>query len=406
MERATAAIITVGTELVTGLRADTNGREVAWRLRAAGFSVKRIVSVPDETAAIAAAVSECAQEHRLIVITGGLGPTHDDVTREAVAAALGVPLRRDDSLAQRMAEVGRRHTTAEAAADALKQADVFEGAHVLEAQTGTAPGQVIEHKGATIVLLPGPPQEMRPMLESFLADATSVAPPRVLRCTGITESDAAVRAGGALAGRPGIGFTVLAAPSLVDVVLFDDGAGPDVLDDVAREAAARLGERCYSTDGRTLAEVVIDLARESRTTLALAESCTGGSIAVALTDVPGASNVFAGGAVVYSNAAKTALLGVGEDLLERHGAVSPECAVALAEGARERFDADLALSVTGIAGPGGGTALKPVGLVWFGVAERDASGRAEERRFHGDRATVRARATVHALDLLRTALRG
>jgi nicotinamide-nucleotide amidase len=192
----------------------------------------------------------------------------------------------------------------------------------------------------------------------------------------------------------------------VDVILFDNGAGTAVLDSLARDAATALGAACYSTDGRSLAEVVIAEAAARGTSIACAESCTGGGVAVSLTDVPGASAVFLGSVVSYADTAKTDLLGVPAGIISEHGAVSAEVATAMADGARDRLGADIAVSVTGIAGPEGGTPAKPVGLVWFAVAMDDRPTTPVERRFTGDRGAVRARAAVHALDLLRHALAG
>jgi nicotinamide-nucleotide amidase len=406
VDRPTAAIVTVGTELTSGLRADTNGREIAGRLLQTGYSVGRLTSVPDDETRIADAIADCVASFDLVVVTGGLGPTHDDRTREAAARALGIGLVRDPDLERQMAEIGRRHTTAAAATAALRQADVLDGARVVPAVSGTAPGQVITQGGATLVLLPGPPAEMRPMLEVVLDERASAGPPRVLRCAGITESDAGALVEPLLETGEGVGFTLLASPPLVDVVFFDDGAGAETVDRLALAAATALGTRCYSTDGRSLAEVVLGLASDSGVRIACAESCTGGSIAAALTDVPGASAVFLGGVVSYADTAKADLLGVPAGMLAQFGAVSEQVAAAMAEGARERFGAGLALSVTGIAGPDGGTADKPVGLVWFALASVDRPTATFERRFPGDRAVVRARATVHGLDLMRHALAG
>jgi len=406
MGRPVAAVVTVGTELTNGLRADTNGGEIARRLRSAGYAVDRLMSVPDDESSIARALVSCLAEHALVVVTGGLGPTHDDRTREAAAHALGVDLVRDPALEERMRAIARRHATSGAAEAALRQADVLQGARVLPAVTGSAPGQVVAAGDATLVLLPGPPNEMRPILEAFLGETASVAEPRLVRCAGITESDAGARVGHLVGATPGVGYTLLASTSSVDIVLFDDGAGATALDDLALAARAALAPDCYSTDGSSLAEVVIECATARGVTIACAESCTGGGVATALTDVAGASAVFLGGVVAYANDAKIALLDIPPGLLAQYGAVSEQMAVAMAEGALVRFGADLAVSVTGIAGPGGGGPDKPVGLVWFGLARAGLPASAAERRFGGDRPAIRARATTHALDLVRRALEG
>ncbi len=400
-----AAVLVVGSELVTGVRLDTNSTEVTAALLAAGFAPDEVVARPDDEAAIAETVRRLVDTHDLVVVTGGLGPTHDDVTREAVSRALGLPLVPDPRLAERLTQVARRHRDPEAAAQVVRQADVLEGARVLEPATGTAPGQVVSGPWGHVVLLPGPPHEMRPMLESFLGTVRVGVAPRFVRCVGISESDVQVTAQRLLDAYAGIGFTVLASPALVDAVLFDAGAGGEVLDRAAAEIASALAEDCYSTDGSTLAETVIALARDARCSVAVAESCTGGLLGGALTEVPGASDVFCGGIVSYADDVKTSVLGVPPGTLRDHGAVSAETAAAMAEGVRERLGADLAVAVTGIAGPGGGTPSKPVGTVWFAVADADGSS-ATLRHLFGDRDGIRTRAVVTALDLLRREIGG
>ena len=400
-----AAVLTVGTELTTGLRIDTNGPEVARELRAAGFAVGTIVSLPDDEEAVADALRALADAYALVIVTGGLGPTHDDITRQAASRALGRPLLRDEALADWLSGRARRHIEPEAAAQIVRQADVLRGAKVLQPVTGTAPGLVVSSGRSTVVLLPGPPHEMRPMLESFLAGRSEGVPAVRLRCALVTESDAQVRASRALAAHPGVDLTVLAAPGEVEVVLFEHGAGAGGLARAAAAVRNALGEVCYSDDGSSLAATVVRRARESGARLAVAESCTGGLVAAAITEIPGASDVFVGGVVAYANETKIEALGVDSRTLERHGAVSAEVAAAMAEGARDRYGATLAVAVTGIAGPGGGTDVKPVGLVWFGLAGAGTGTTARQAQFPGDRASVRSRATILALDWLRRALR-
>ncbi|MEN6431254.1 MAG: nicotinamide-nucleotide amidohydrolase family protein, partial [Coriobacteriales bacterium] len=291
----------------------------------------------------------------------------------------------------------------QARAQMLRQAELVSGARPIAPSVGTAPGQVIATGTSTLVLLPGPPAEMRPMVREFLGSGHHAAHVRTLRCLGITETDAQLAAQAVLGNSPGIGLTVLATPALVDVVLFDEGADDPALDEAATRIAAALGTACYSTDGSTLAETVLAHARSTGDRLATAESCTGGMVASALTDVPGASDVFAGGVVAYSNDVKTSLLGVPPSTLAAHGAVSEETALAMATGALG-LGATCAVATTGVAGPTGGSPDKPVGLVWIATASRHSQGTAREYRFPGDRAGVRARATAHALDALRRAL--
>ena len=401
---ATAAIVTVGTELVRGLSVDTNTSEIALALLASGVDVLEAVSVADDADVLAAHLARCTAAYDLVVVTGGLGPTHDDVTRQAASRALGVSLVRDPSLVEGLRPSAERHTDPRAAEQVYNQADVLEGARVLPAVRGTAPGQVADTARGSLVLLPGPPREMRPLLDQVVASwGSATAAPEVLRCAGMSESDLQFAAQDVLGARSDVDLTVLAKPGDVRVVLFDRGAGADELHRLAGDIARRVGEACYSTDGSSLAEVVLARAEAADVTIATAESCTGGLLGGAITEVPGSSKAYLGGAVVYSNELKTTLLGVDPSLIQTFGAVSDAVARAMAAGAAHVAAADYAVSVTGVAGPGGGTTDKPVGTVWFGVAGPEGV-RAEVRRFPGDRDAVRERAVTTALDLLRRAL--
>ena len=401
----TGAVVTVGTELVRGLAVDTNTAEIAHALLGAGVDVLETASVGDDEVLLGEVLARLTAAYDLVVVTGGLGPTHDDITRQAAARALGATLSRQDSLVAILRVAAGRHGDARAAEQVYAQADVLEGARVLPAVVGTAPGQVVPTPRGSLVLLPGPPREMRPLLASLVSEwGSGAAAPAVLRCHGLSESDLQMAAQDVLDGRPDIELTVLARPGDVQVVLFDRGAGAAALAEAARDVAESIGEACYSTDGASLPEVVVALARGRGLALATAESCTGGLVGGAITSVPGASDVYAGGVVAYSNETKTALLGVDPALVEVLGAVSDAVAMAMAAGARDALGADLAVAVTGVAGPGGGTDAKPVGTVWFAVAGPDGT-RAEMRCFPGDRETVRARSVMTALDLLRRALR-
>ncbi len=399
-----AAVLTIGTELTSGLRSDTNAAEIARMLTARGYSVGEIVSVPDDLVAIQEAITRLVGTNALVVATGGLGPTHDDLTREAASRSLGLPLVRDEDIAEGLAGWAARHSHPRSAEQVLRQALVLDGAEIIAPYAGTAPGQAVPTELGTLLLLPGPPDEMRPMLESWLARFAPSLPPVVLRCSGISESDAQVLVEDALAGVSGFGLTVLAKPGDVQVVLSDAGAGPDGLASAAEAAAGALGGRCFSSDGASLAEVVLRELAARRATLAAAESCTGGLVAAELTAVPGSSETFLGGVVAYADSAKRELLGVRKETLTKYGAVSRHTAAEMATGAAARFGADMAIAITGIAGPGGGTAAKPVGTVWFALATgKDVI--TESRRFPGVRPLVRARASATALDLVRLHLR-
>lgn len=403
--RPSAAIVTIGTELVTGMRQDTNATEVSAAVTLAGHRVSEIVSVGDERDTLASTLGRLLRENDLVITTGGLGPTHDDVTREAAASALGVTLERSEAIVGFLEPIAAKNSDAEAVAQAFRQADVLPGARVLMPVTGTAPGQVVSANGHTLALLPGPPSEMRPMLAEVLGAARVTSPPISLGVSGMSESDAQVAAAHAISGISGVSLTVLATPGDVRVVLLDDGGGAAGLQEAAGAVRSALAGSVYGTG--TLAEAVLDAARDAGATLGVAESCTGGLVAARLTDVPGASDVFLGGVTAYSNDAKSGLLGVDEGLIEAHGAVSEPVALAMALGALERLGADVSVSVTGIAGPGGATPDKPVGLVWFATADArgaTADARAVSRVLPGDRERVRVRAATIALGMLRERL--
>ena len=397
-----AAIVTIGSELTAGLRVDTNTAEIARDLQHYGFRVAESVSLGDEITQLASALRRLTAEHSLVVATGGLGPTHDDVTRDAVAEALGVGLIRDARLTAFLEPFLARHSDPGAAEQVLTQALVLAGAEVLLPTTGTAAGQVIGTPAGVLVLLPGPPREMRPMLASWLTRFPTVrSSPVDLGVTGLPESDVQLAAQRALADLPGIGLTVLARPGDVRVLLLDEGAGDLGLASAGQAVALEIGEACYSTTGETLAEAVVGAARKTGVTIAVAESCTGGMVCAALTDVAGASSVLLGGVVAYGNAAKIDLLRVPSGLLAHYGAVSEQIACAMAEGALERLGVDIAVSTTGVAGPTGGTPEKPIGLVWLAVATAHGSVATSRQMSGADRHIVRSRATAVALDLIR-----
>lgn len=402
----TAAIVTVGSELVEGLRIDTNTSEIARALNAVGLTVLEATSVGDQVDLLTEVLKRTTALCDLVIVTGGLGPTHDDVTREAASKALGVPLTRDPRIEELLTPIAQRHARPEAAEQVLTQADVLDGATVIDATTGTAPGLVVSTQRGALALLPGPPAEMRPMLAKVLEGIRQSRPaPAQMGVVGLTESDAQVRAQRALVNHPGVRLTVLARPGDVKVILVAESTDAEGLRAAADAVADALGEHVYARDDSSLAAAVIRDARKAGVRIACAESCTGGLLAAALTSVPGASEVFAGCAVTYENRAKVTLTHVPDELLQRFGAVSREVARAMAVGSREVFDVDLSVSITGIAGPTGGSAEKPVGLVWFGVADGDHSF-AYERRFPAmGREGIRERSVSWALDLLRNRIR-
>jgi len=402
-------VVTIGTELVLGLTLDTNAADLGRALAAAGAEIVRHVSVPDRPADIRAAVAEALDRTGFVIVTGGLGPTRDDMTKLEVAALFGKPLRLDadvlKSLEARFRRLGRPMPAVN-----RTQAEVPEGATVLPNPRGTAPGLWIEDsRGRVAVLLPGVPSEMRGLLvEAVLPRVAQrvgggrVVRSHTLRTTGVPESALAERIGAVEDDIAPLTLAYIPSVAGVDLRLTAWSLPPaEAEQQLTVHAAAlrtRLEDHCYGENDADLAAVVLDLLRGKR--LAVGESCTGGLIAGRITAVPGASDVFVGGVVAYANGVKTDLLDVPAAILETHGAVSEEAVRAMAQGVQRRFAADASVAVTGIAGPGGGTPEKPVGTVWL-AARLGAATRAVKRVFPGDRGEIRGRAAQAALDLLR-----
>jgi nicotinamide-nucleotide amidase len=424
---ARAGIVVTGTEVLTGRVADRNGPWLSERLREIGVDHAHTLVVGDRAADIASALRFLADEGMdLVVTSGGLGPTADDVTAEVVGAFQGRPMVLDAPLEARIGEILKplleRYPDLDPEAiraSNRKQAVIPEGATILE-PVGTAPGLVVppsdSARGPTVLVLPGPPRELQPMwaaataTEPFRAavrDATEYAQ-RTLRLFGIPESEIAetLRVAEAAHGLDGLEITTCLRHGEVEVVTrYEQGAEP-VFERLLETVRARHTDTLFSEDGSTIDEQVAALLRERALTIATAESCTGGLLAGRLTDLAGSSDYVLGGLVVYANAAKVALAGVDERLIERVGAVSTEVAEALADGARERLGADLGVGITGVAGPGGGTEAKPVGLVCFSVAGPDGARLTRSSRLPGGRADIRERSTTVALHLVRRLLRG
>ena len=413
MEHVSARIISIGDELTVGATLDTNAQRLARALTDAGLRVECHVTAPDDVDTIGDLFVQSARAADLVVSTGGLGPTEDDLTRQALAEAAGQPLVEDDrALAQISAffEGAGRKMPERNKVQALRPA----GASCLTNERGTAPGLHLPRDvlGADVFCLPGPPREMVPMLEAFVLPAiktSRVVKTRVLRCFGIGESALAERLGELMdRGRnPLIGTT--ASESIVSIRIRYEGDDPradSLVDQAARDAAGRAGFYVFGEADATIAGAVLDLLIERRQTLATVESCTGGMIGEMLTDVPGSSAAMLGGWVTYTNELKQSQVGVPAEVVQQYGAVSRECAIAMAEGGRERSGAHHALSVTGIAGPTGGSIEKPVGTVWVALSSRDASTEARLFRFTGERAHVRRRTAMSALGMLRLRLIG
>jgi nicotinamide-nucleotide amidase len=404
-----AAVLVTGSELIRGGRRDANGPFLAEELTRLGLEPARITLVGDEASKLEGAIREGLAAD-LLVISGGLGPTHDDRTVEVLARAAGLEALVDSKLEREIDDISRRiaerfnRPYAEFEAGVRKQATVPAGGRVIGI-AGTAPGLVVETDGAVTVVLPGPPPELRRLWHEALEDEAvrrvldrAVAPERhVLRTYGVSESAVAQALVG-LGGEPeGVQATICAHAGEIWVELF----GP--AQELAASLKQALGPAVFAQDDRPVEELVLDLAREQGLTIATAESCTGGLVAAGLTAVPGASDVVRGGLVAYDNDVKLTQLGVSDETLASHGAVSPETAAAMAAGARRSLGADVAIAVTGIAGPAGGTPVKPVGLVDFHASGPGAE-IARELILPGDREAIRRRATAAALHLLRELL--
>ncbi|HEX9285687.1 MAG TPA: competence/damage-inducible protein A [Thermoanaerobaculia bacterium] len=404
-----AAIVAIGSEMLGPLRRDTNSLWLTERLEEAGIEVVRKAVVGDDPEEIVRELSCSAETAGWIFTTGGLGPTADDVTAAAVARWIGVPLRRDEHFVAAMRERWEVRRGVRMPAVNEKQADFPEGARVLENPRGTAPGLWLERRGVQVIVLPGVPPEMREIFEQKVAPELrrgrgAATQRRVLRIAGMAESAVEELVAPLYAKWSGDPVTILASPGEVELHLCARGDAAAV---EARLAAmeddfrALLGTRIHGTGGEALAASLGRLLKEKGRTLSLAESCTGGLVSSLLTDVPGSSAYFLGTVVPYADRSKETLLGVRAETLRRHGAVSEETARELARGALDRFGSDLAAAITGIAGPDGGTADKPVGTVFFAVVDRGGREKASKRFFGGDRATVRRASSMFSLEMIR-----
>ncbi|HVX65494.1 MAG TPA: competence/damage-inducible protein A [Bryobacteraceae bacterium] len=404
-----AEIIAVGSELLTPQRIDTNSLYLTQKLNDLGVELTFKAVVGDDRARLAAAIGAALDRCRILVLTGGLGPTEDDVTRDAVAAALGRTLEFRQEISDTIEERFRRRGRKMADIN-KRQAYVISGAEVLANPNGTAPGQWVETDGRVVMLLPGPPHEMKPMFDgACLPRLERLLPPqiirtRIFRVAGMPESEVDQKVAPVYTRYSNPVTTILAAAGDIQLHFRASAATPaaaeSLLDEVAAQIEPILGDRIYSRNGDPLEVVVGARLRERGETLAVAESCTGGMVGRQITSVPGSSDYFVGGFLVYTERMKTALLGVSESLLAEHTAVSNEVAAAMAEGARARTGATWAVSVTGVAGPPGPGDPAPVGTVIFGVAGPDGC-RTHATRYTGARELVRAFATQTALDLLR-----
>ena len=411
-----AEIIAIGSELLTPYRQDTNSLYLTEQLNQLGVEVIFKTIVGDSLEHLTEAASQALSRADIVILMGGLGPTEDDLTREAVAETLGLSLRRDPeivaSIEQRFASRGWKM-----AANNTKQGDVLAGATVLLNANGTAPGQWITGKydghEKIIMLLPGPPHELKALFEQQCIDRLRAKLPpqfiatRELRITGMGESHCDARVAPIYKQFTDVQTTILAGAGEIQLHLKSRGASRDAaqkrVDQLAEQIEEELGDFVFSDNGDSMEQIVGYYLQMRNATLAVAESCTGGLVGERITSISGSSRYFAGGAIVYSNPLKTTLAGVPAELIEQHGAVSHEVAAALAEGIRQRCGATLGLGVTGIAGPNGGTPEKPVGLVFHALASVTGT-EVVERKFPGDRKRIRWFASQQALDMVRRKL--
>jgi nicotinamide-nucleotide amidase len=415
-DRPRAVVVVTGSELVRGERTDLNGPFLAREALKHGLEPARISIVGDAPDELELALGD-ALEADAVLVSGGLGPTHDDRTVEMVAKTLGLPLHVDPELEVQIEAVSRaaaermRRDYAQFVPGVTKQATKPETAISL-GLAGTAPGLLIPRDGdRVVVILPGPPGELRRLWPNALETAAFRAllartrPPgrRVYRLFGLSESAVARALAAAGGDGDGVEVTICARDFEIHVDFVVDPGGDALADELEQSFLGPLDEWLYGRDERGVEEHVLDLCRAHGYSLATAESCTGGLVAARLTSIPGSSEVVLGGVVAYANDVKVRELGVPSALLDEYGSVSAEVAAAMARGARDRLGADVAVSVTGVAGPGGGTEEKPVGLVYV-HAEGPDGGLGREFSFPGDRASIRARSVVFALHLVRTLL--
>lgn len=402
-------ILAVGSELLTPHYQDTNSLYITKRLNDLGLDVQTKSIVGDEWDDLLASIQEALSKADIIIVIGGLGPTQDDRTREAFAAALDRKLVFNRALFRNIEERFRRRQMSMPAVN-KKQAYVIAGAEVLENSNGTAPGLWIESNSKLIILLPGPPQELKPMFESAVWPRlqnlqTGFSARATLKITGLAESSVETLISDLYSKSRTLKLTTLAYPGQIEIHLTgysekDLSEAEKRVSRTAKSISDRLGDNVFSTSGEELEEIVGLLLRQNRETLAVAESCTGGLLAHRITNISGSSDYFLQGAVAYSNEAKTQLLDVSPALIIKHGAVSSAVARAMALGIRNKAQTSFGLAITGIAGPAGGTAEKPAGLVYIALAKEKGL-EVTRNQFLGPRESIKFQSSQKALDMLR-----
>ena len=406
-----AEIIAVGSELLSQARLETNSVFITRKLKEFGLRVMRKFVVEDRGEEIRGALESAMRGSEVVILTGGLGPTHDDITREVVSKVLGRELALDpqllEGLKSRYQRVGLKMTD-----NNLRQARVPEGAESMENPNGTAPGIFLREGKTLLFLLPGPPREMKPMMVQvmdLIGRYKELTRPchRQLKVASETESGVDSAIGSIYTSYSSIETTILSSPGMIELMFYWKGEAnqqraEDQLGKLVTRVREKLGDSIFTDQEEDLEQVVGRMLREKGKTVATAESCTGGLLGKMLTDVPGSSDYYRGGVICYNNDLKADLVGVNETTLERFGAVSEQVAAQMAVGIRESAGADVGLSVTGIAGPGGGTAEKPIGLVFVGLSSDQV--RVKKMNLGGPREAIRLRASRFALDWLRRSL--
>lgn len=403
LERPIAAIVAIGTELTLGRSTESNSEFLGRWLSRRGYNVRLALKLPDDIELIADETRRLTDMVDILLLTGGLGSTHDDVTREALVKMTGGSLVLNGPLEaaiERLAPAGIDRTRF------MRQACLFEGARSIGPFTGTAPGLIVDYRGKVIYALPGVPGEMKSMLDDVAIDLdrrfgrlNEIATITV-NATGAPEPVIASLIDPVIDGYPQIQVNILANPEIISITLIADESAKELLDEVVRKLREKLGNFFIGIDEETMSTVIGRLLKDRRLTLSVAESITAGQIGTLIARNAGSSSYFAGGILAYNNDVKERLLGVSPEILAGKGAVSAETALAMALGARKALKTDIGLSVTGIAGPTGATATKPIGLVYIGLATRDIQ-EVKELRLRGDRRLVQERAALRALNLLR-----
>ncbi len=398
-----AIILAIGNELVEGYIVDTNSKFLSSQLKDIGYYVIRTETLPDNFEIMVDRISSALRDADLIVTSGGLGPTEDDLTRETVSYAINSPLEMDESLKEKIHEKVRAYYSEKVPEIVYKQAMVMENAQIIDNKVGSAPGQLVEKDGKIVLLLPGPPAELIPMFESVRERLRTdfFLYTRRVKTIGIPEAVLVSDYKDIIYSCEDVNIATMASYEKgVEIRFTSSVENKSKVDKIVEKLVEVLGENVYALDNETLEEVVYKLLVQNNLTVSFAESCTGGMLSSNFVDIPGVSKVFKGAIVAYDNKVKIEVLRVENDIIQKFGAVSEECVTLMAENVRKVLGSDFGIAISGIAGPEGGTVDKPVGTVWIAVSSPEKTV-AQKFIFRGDRKMIRTRATLMALDLLR-----